>query len=142
MDLVAADLDGDGHLDLVAAMDGSDYLLVAWGDGAGGLSVPQVVTAERYPRGVKVADLNGDGRPDLVVATQMNGGIGANAAWVVPGLGGRAFGPAQLAFQAGGLGISPPLLAVGDVNGDGRPDLLASQASFQQAVTVLLDAGP
>ena len=60
--LEAADIDGDGALDLIASTDAG--IEVWWGDGAGQFSDPHSLG-----RGSSlVDDLDGDGKPDVVVA--------------------------------------------------------------------------
>ena len=60
--VVAADIDGDGALDLIASTDAG--IEVWWGDGAGQFSDPHSLG-----RGSSlVDDLDGDGKPDVVVA--------------------------------------------------------------------------
>jgi uncharacterized protein (TIGR03437 family) len=76
------------------------------------------------------ADLNGDGIPDLIVVDQQ-------AATVTVSLGGKT-GAFTFATQIPlPVSLFPYLLAVGDINGDGRPDLAISGDS----VTVLLGDG-
>ncbi len=74
-------------------------------------------------RSLASADVNGDGRPDLIVAnTGSDHGVGANEHDIPRrGNGVRRAGafPAQAATPA--TGRTPISVAVADVNGDGRP---------------------
>ena len=66
---VLADLDGDSHLDV--AVDSTDGLKVALGDGQGGFSTPRTTAptiAGTDIRGLAIGDLDGDGLPDAVTA--------------------------------------------------------------------------
>ena len=82
------------------------------------------------PRSVAVADLNGDGRPDLAVAD-----YGGNTVSVLLGKGDGTFGAAA-SFAAGSV---PESVAVADLNGDSRPDLAVADA--YGGVSVLLGKG-
>jgi hypothetical protein len=80
---------------------------------------------------VVVADLNLDGRPDVL----MSGGN--NNLAVLPGAGDGTF----LAAVLIPLGAAPEALAVGDVNGDGRPDVIAATMAANEQISVLLGHG-
>jgi len=91
----------------------------------------QTFAVGKYAVSIAVSDLNGDGRPDLVVAN-----INSNAVSVLLGNGDGTF-EAQQAFPTG---ESPLFVAVSDVNGDGRPDLLIANV-IANTVSVLLGNG-
>lgn len=64
--LGAGDLDGDGHLDVVAA--GDDGLVVLRGDGNGGLEPGVELDAGPNPAEIAVGDIDGDGHADVIAA--------------------------------------------------------------------------
>jgi DNA-binding beta-propeller fold protein YncE len=72
--------------------------------------------AGAYPSEVAVADVNGDGKPDLMVANEFG-----NTLSVLLGEGDGSFRP-KADYP---VGPYPHGIAVGDVNGDGKPDLIA-----------------
>ncbi|MGA7446357.1 MAG: FG-GAP-like repeat-containing protein [Terriglobales bacterium] len=76
------------------------------------------------PTSVAVADLNGDGTPDLVVANYcQNANCNAGAVEVLLGNGDGTFQSA-VTYSTGGYYANS--VAVGDVNGDGVPDLVVA----------------
>jgi hypothetical protein len=87
------------------------------------------------PRSVAVADVSGDGVPDVVTAN-----IDGSTASVLLGNGngnGNGTFQAKVDYPTGSAPIS---VAVADVNGDGRPDLLVANAN-SSTVNVLLGTG-
>jgi hypothetical protein len=80
---------------------------------------------------VAVADVNGDGRPDLIVANGDDDTVS-----VLLGNGDGTF-QNQKTFP---VGYHPVLVAVADVNGDGRLDLITANAG-DNTVSVLLGNG-
>ncbi len=68
---VAADLNGDGNTDLVASDVNTVRLVVLRGNGAGGFAAP-IFLANRFAEGLAVADLNSDGRAELVGTGQLS----------------------------------------------------------------------
>ena len=128
--IAASDFDGDGNVDLAVANDGTDSVSLLYGDGAGGFAAPVAVYVGQYPFGVRARDLNDDGAPDLIVNTTVNGGVGADATYALRNLGNRTFeAPTQL-FVSGYAGIVDLAPDIGDLNGDGRPDVVITDTTY------------
>ena len=92
------------------------------------------------------ADVNGDGKPDLVMANSGANGIGGNTVGVLLGNGDGTFQPAVTYAWGGQSAFSVASVAVADVNGDGKPDLLVANqgpgnGGWNGSVAVLLGNG-
>jgi hypothetical protein len=114
-----ADVNGDGHLDLGAA-DHCNGLFVFLGDGNGIWKLGPPVTRDmgKGYQDMAFADLNGDGKVDIAAIGAFEGGI---AAFLGDGQGHWKL--ADVGLPESGRGS---YLKVGDVNEDGRPDLVVS----------------
>jgi hypothetical protein len=86
------------------------------------------------PYSVAVADFNADGRPDLAVDNLSDKTVSVLLDTTAAGAGAASFA-AQQTFAIGNVAYS---VAVGDFNGDGRPDLAAANNTDKTA-SVLLD---
>jgi hypothetical protein len=64
----AADLNGDGKMDLISANNNGNSLTIFTNNGAGGFTSNSTVSVGNYPVAVVAADLNHDGAPDLIAA--------------------------------------------------------------------------
>jgi len=126
------DLNGDGRLDIVTANNGTATVGVLLGQAGGTFAaVTTYATAPRsQPSDVRVGDVNGDGRLDIVTA---DGAFGTLS--VLLGLAAGGFAPVAAYFA--GPGSSTYNVALGDVNRDGRVDLVTSDASFNTAGVLL-----
>jgi hypothetical protein len=135
--IAKADFNGDGRADLVVADDVTGELSVLLGNGDGTFRASGSVPGGVGPVALIAADLNGDGRPDLAVADA--GGLpGTGGVMILAGAGDGTFGAARPAVP--GLTVTPRALALGDFNGDGKPDLAVADYVLDE-VTVLLRSG-
>ncbi len=139
-DVALADLNGDGHLDLVGVTTGqtdSPTMIRIGGDGTGGVAVGSFRPAAEYgagsgtnPEVVGVADVNDDGNLDVLI-----GYYSATYVSVYAGNGDGTLEP-KADFNATG---STTGLALGDMNGDGSPDIVAANRTNPGSLSVLLN---
>ncbi|MCZ0983293.1 FG-GAP-like repeat-containing protein [Streptomyces diastatochromogenes] len=127
--IAAADLDGDGHQDLVTANTANGTLSVLAGDGAGGFGTASSVPAGvSLPSAIELADVDEDGTPDAVLVAP--GSPGSVAVLLGDGAGG--FGTASVLPA----GANPTSASVSDLNGDGHADLVVSSAQSNEVVVL------
>lgn len=129
-----ADMNRDGKPDLLVANDNSGDVTLFLGNGNGSFDGGTNIITGSFasnPKSVAVADINGDGKPDFVVANQ-----GANNVAVLIGNGNGTFAAATT-FAAG---ASPTFVASADLNGDGKFDLAVANRDSNN-ISVLLGNG-
>jgi hypothetical protein len=123
--VAAADLDGDGHLDLAIANLFSFDVEVLLGDGTGVFGTGVRFPTSPNPDGLAVGDLNEDGHLDLAVASE--GGS------LLLGTGMGGFLPATSL----GLPHSPKSILAVDLNGDGHRDLVSVDLTRNRTAVTL-----
>ena len=131
------DVNGDGKPDSVVANTQTVGVLLGNGDGTFQVVATYSTRGSAGEFGTQVvsADVNGDGRPDLLVAVTFSNGFGA--AGVLLGNGDGTFQPV-VTYNSGGGGADA--IAVADVNGDGKLDLALANA-YSNNLGVLLGKG-
>jgi hypothetical protein len=131
--LALADLDGDGRIDLVVADAGANSLIAFQGNGDGTFQPgrAQSLGANSGPSAIAIADLNGDGHPDAIVANEL-----AATVSVLLGQGDGTFSPRVDHATASGS----VALVTGDLDGNGRVDVVVA-SPFAGVVSVLLGKG-
>jgi hypothetical protein len=133
MHLASGDLDGDGRPDLVTAW-GNTQLEVVHNIDGWSFAAPvdyDIGGNNSLIAAVAVADLDGDGKPEIVVANET-----ANQVLVLHNQGGGTFATG-VGYPAGS---GPSTIAIGDIDGDGKPDLALGAAS-DGAIHVLRNRG-
>jgi FG-GAP-like repeat len=122
--VAACDANSDGILDLVIDSFAENRLTLLLGDGKGGFAAPGIsIEAGRKPyRNLKFQDLDGDGRCDLVMPNMVERGV-----TILLGDGRGGFrGSDRPPIPAG---PSPFTVAVADIDGDGKPDIVVGNYS-------------
>jgi hypothetical protein len=119
--VAVADVNEDGKPDLLVANSGSGTVGVLLGNGDGTFQTVVTYGSGGSALSVAVADVNGDGNPDLLIAGEESINASVNM------LLGNGDGTFQTAvnFYAGGYNSAVSVDAE-DVNGDGKPDVLAA----------------
>jgi hypothetical protein len=117
--MAVGDVNGDGSPDIVTSAPNSSQaptISVLLNDGHGNFTQGSVISTAALAGFVQLADLNGDGKPDIVVS-----GNNPSALSYLPNLGGGSFGAVTpLAVPA----ADNPSFAIADMNDDGKPDIV------------------
>jgi hypothetical protein len=131
--IAAVDLVGSGKLDLVTTNETYDQVIVlpGVGDGTFGEGRTFGLVSGSKPRAVAVADVNGDGKLDIITADSAS-----NTLTVLLGKGNYTYAdPVRFAVGAG-----PRWVLARDVNGDGACDLISVNRDSND-VSLLINTG-
>lgn len=132
--LALSDVNSDGRLDITTSNQDDNSVSVLLGNGRGGFTPaagsPFAVGRAPYPHAV--GDVNGDGRLDIVTPN-----VGSNNVTVLLGDGRGGFAPAASSPYA--VATRPYYVAIGDVSGDAKPDLITTHDDINLMTTLLGD---
>ena len=131
--LTIADFNRDGLPDILAVSSGTNAALTFINNGSSDFLSPMAVSVGSLPRAVVTSDFNQDGNLDAVTVNQ-----GSNTISLLYGQSGGAFLAAQnLPVTTSGSSFAPVTVAVGDLNGDGRQDLVVGGLDSQNLAIFL-----
>ena len=130
IDIATADLNKDGHLDLIVTNIADGTLSVLLGSGSGTFSASSPVVIGRSALGPVLGDLNGDGYPDVVVHNSSENTIG-----ILFNDGSGKLLP-QINYAAG---AQPYGVSLGDFNGDGWLDVAVASVGGNTVGILLND---
>jgi FG-GAP-like repeat len=120
--VAVGDLNRDGHLDLAITNQTDNTVSILLGKGDGTFRAHVDYATDSNPRGVWIGDLNHDGKPDVVVVDEICGSNPCNLGFISVFMGnGNGTLQTQKEYPTG---PSPLNLAVADVNGDGKLDVI------------------
>ena len=135
--LAAGDLNGDGWPDLVITSSYDSYIYVLLNNQHGGFTETKIDSVVNGyltgPTQILLADLNRDGKLDIVAATDS----GLAVVYMGDGKGGFTY---LEQLVPGSASNTPSVIAVADVNNDGIPDLVMTQANVG-TVAIFLGKG-
>ncbi len=140
--IATADFDGDHKIDLAVPLGGDSNhptsFSILSGDGKGGFAVTNYPSSGAQAiEAIATGDFSGDGKPDLAlgdanaknISIQLNSGTGS-------------FPPPSMYATGYSLGYGPAHIKVGDLNGDGKLDLITvGDNNGVNAIDILLGTG-
>src|SRR5665213_97513 len=132
--VTAADVNGDGKVDLISANFVTNTLTVLTNNGNGGFGSNATINVGLGPHSVVAADVNGDGNVDLICAN-----ANTNTLTVLTNDGSGAF----MLSGTYSVGSGPISVCAADINGDDKMDLICANyaGSIGNTLTVLTNDG-
>ena len=138
-----ADVNGDGKLDLICGNAGDSpfnngTLSILTNNGSGILALASTLGIGHGPGSIVAADVNNDGKVDLVMANWDNGNGNTLSVWTNSGSG------LFVSNVTLNVGSGPRTVIAADINNDGKLDLICANYGFSgngNTLTVLTNNG-
>jgi hypothetical protein len=137
--LAIGDMDGDGKLDLVAGnVDGTTVSVLRNLSTSGTITTSSFAakvdfTTGAAPSSVAVGDLDADGKPEIVAVDRSGTTVSVLGNTSIPGTITTSSFAAPLSYATE---TAPVYVAIGDVDGDGKPELAVSNEGNTAGTTV------
>jgi hypothetical protein len=128
-----ADFNKDHKLDLVAADNTGQIVSILYGNGEGQFALSSSYATSTPPIALAVADLNGDGIPDIAIADEAVNNLDSNVTVL------ESSGGSYVATKYP-YGHEPRLILAKDMNHDGRIDLI-TENEFNGTVDIFINKG-
>ena len=139
--MAVGDVNGDGKVDVVAIAMNGPSVSILLGNGDGTLQPPVSLSAGVIGRSITIADVNRDGKADLIVGGYPSYHSDGAVVGVLLGNGDSTF-QAPLTFTTDASAGWVSSVAVGDLNKDGNADIVAvDYATSSSRLAVLLGNG-
>jgi hypothetical protein len=131
IDVTAADLDGDGDIDVISAFQGDNKVVWFRNDGNGNFSTQNIISATAYSvRSIATADLDNDGDIDVLSASKNDNTV----AWY------RNDGKGNFSTQViTNTADEPTEVITADIDGDGNLDVLSISTRTNTAELIRID---
>ena len=132
--VVVGDFNKDGKPDIATSNGASSNVSILLGNGTGSFGTAANFNAGIYPVSLALGDFNSDGNLDIAAPWSSGGEFPSNRVAILLGNGTGSFGTPTF-FNMGVY--SPTSVAVGDFNGDSKPDLVTDSHLWQCILSCL-----